>query len=105
MDREDHSSSGGSCPDDDPVDRDLPEQYLQRGHGDSVLPLRPDRDGQPALRAGLRARVPEDDDYRVCDLPDPAYRELAGREDRPAPLSDRRFHPVMTCKTEYRLHI
>ena len=78
MDREDHSSSGGRYPDTDPVDRDLPEQYLQCGHGDPVLPLHPDRDGQSALRAGLRAGVPEDDDHRVCDLPDPAYRELDG---------------------------
>lgn len=105
MDRKDHSSSGGMCPDADPVDRVLPEQYLRRGHGDPVFPLRPDRDGQSALRAGLRAGVPEDDDHRVCDLPDPAYRELGGREDRLAPFSDRRFYPVMTCKTEYGLHI
>ena len=78
MDCENHSSSGGMCLDADPVDRDLPEQYLRRGHGDPVLPLRPDRDGQSSLRAGLRAGVPEDDDRRICDLPDPAYRELAG---------------------------
>ena len=78
MDREDYSSPGGMCPDADPVDWNLPEQYFRRGHGDPVLPLCSDRDGQSAIRAGLRAGVPEDDDHRVCDLPDPAYRELAG---------------------------
>lgn len=86
---ENHSSSGGMCLDADPVDRDLPEQYLRCGHGNPVLPLRPDRDGQSALRAGLWAGVPEDGDHCVYDLPDPAYRELASREDRLAPFVDR----------------
>ena len=89
MDREDHSSPGGMCPDADNVDRDLPEQYLRRGHGDPVVPLRPDRDGQSALRAGLRTGVLEDDHCRIRDLSDPAYRQLADREDRTAPLSGR----------------
>ena len=77
MDRENHSSSGGMCPDADPVDWDLPEQHLRRGHGDPVLPLRPDRNGQSSLWAGLRAGVLEDDHYGICNLPDSAYRELA----------------------------
>lgn len=77
MDREDHSSSGGRYPDADPVDRDLPEQYIRRGHGDLVFPLRSDRGGQSAFRAGLRTGVPENDDRRVCDLPITTYRELA----------------------------
>ena len=89
MDRENHSSSGGMRPDADPVDRDLPEQYLRCGHGDPVFPLRPDRDGQSSLWAGLWAGVLEDDHCRIRDLSDPAYRQLADREDRTAPLSGR----------------
>lgn len=60
-----------------PVDRDLSEQYLRCGGRDPRIPLRSDRDGQSDLWAGLRAGVSEDDDRRVCHLPDPAYRELA----------------------------
>lgn len=77
MDCENHSSSGGMYPDAYPVDRDLTEQYLWRGHGDPVLPLRSDRNGQSSLWAGLRAGVLEDDYYGICNLPDSAYRELA----------------------------
>ena len=89
MDREDHSSSGGMCSDADNVDRDLPEQYLRRVHGDPVLPHRSDRNSQFSLWAGLRAIVLEGDHCRIRDLHDSACRELADREDCTPPLSGR----------------
>ena len=88
-DRKDYSAADADCSDSASVDRNLPEQYLRCGGRDPRIPLRPDRDGQSSLRAGLRTGVPEDDDRRVCHLPDPAYWELADREDHPASLSDR----------------
>ena len=88
-DRKDYNAAGVDRSDPVPVDRDLPEQSLRCGGRDPRIPLRPDRDGQSSLRAGLRVGVPEDDDHRVCHLPDPAYRELADREDHPASLPDR----------------
>lgn len=87
-DRKDCFAASADLGDPVPVDRDLPEQSLQCGGRNPRIPLRPDRDGQSAFRAGLRAGVPEDDSSRICYLPDPTYRELADREDHPASLSD-----------------
>ena len=76
-DRKDYFAAGADRSDPVSVDRDIPEQYLRCGGRDPRIPLRPDRDGQSSLRAGLRAGVLEDDGHRVCHLPAPAYRELA----------------------------
>ena len=76
-DRENYPVAGADRSDSASVDRNLSERYLRRGGRDPRIPLRPDRDGQSDLRAGLRAGVPEDDDRRVCHLPDSTYRELA----------------------------
>lgn len=61
-------------PDADPVDRDLPKQYIRGPARNPGIHFRPDRNSQSAVWTGLRARGIEDDRHRVRDLHGPGHR-------------------------------